>query len=79
MGVWQSPDKPELSAADPVQTAFDKLVRAATDTDWPSEAPARKELGSLDDSGSDAPLVRLPERRARPLKVGILAFQLVRC
>ena len=30
-----------------MQTAFDKLVRAATDTDWPSELAARKELASL--------------------------------
>jgi HEAT repeat protein len=40
-------DKPDLPAVDPVQTAFDKLVRAATDTNWPSEAAARKELASL--------------------------------
>lgn len=38
---------PESSAAEPVRMAFDKLVRAATDTDWPSEAAARKELASL--------------------------------
>ncbi len=40
-------DKADLPAVDPVQTAFDKLVRAATDTDWPSELAARNELASL--------------------------------
>jgi hypothetical protein len=34
-------------SADPVQTAFDKLVQASTHTDWPAEADARKELASL--------------------------------
>jgi hypothetical protein len=42
-------DKPDLPAVDRVQTAFDKLVQAATGTDWPSEAAARKELASLGD------------------------------
>jgi HEAT repeat protein len=32
---------------DPVQTAFDKLVDAATKTDWPAESAARKELTTL--------------------------------
>ena len=40
-------DKPDVPAVDPVQTAFDKLVRAATDTDWPAEKDARQELSSL--------------------------------
>ena len=40
-------DKPDLPGVDPVQTAFDKLVRAATGTDWPSELAARAELTSL--------------------------------
>jgi hypothetical protein len=40
-------DKSDLPAVDPVQTAFDKLVRAAANTDWPSEAAARKELASV--------------------------------
>lgn len=39
-------DHPPYSA-DAVQTAFDKLVRAVTDTNWPSEYDARKELVSL--------------------------------
>jgi hypothetical protein len=39
--------EPDPPAADPVRTAFDKLARAATDTDWPSEAAPRKELASL--------------------------------
>jgi HEAT repeat protein len=38
-------DKPDLPAVAPVQTAFDKLVRAGMD--WPSELAARKELASL--------------------------------
>jgi HEAT repeat protein len=42
-----APDKLRPPAIDPVQNAFDKLVRAATDTDWPSELAARKELASL--------------------------------
>jgi HEAT repeat protein len=41
------PDKPDLPAADRVQRAFDKLVRSATDTDWPSQLAARTELVSL--------------------------------
>jgi hypothetical protein len=40
-------DRPDLPEVDPVQTAFDKLVRSATDGDWQSEAAARKELASL--------------------------------
>ena len=40
-------DKPDLTAIDPVQTALDKLVRAATETAWPSELAARQELASL--------------------------------
>jgi hypothetical protein len=40
-------DKPDSPAVNPVQTALDKLVRAATGTDWPSELAARKELASL--------------------------------
>jgi hypothetical protein len=39
-------DKPDLPAVDLVQTAFDRLVRAVTDTDWPAEAAAREELAS---------------------------------
>jgi hypothetical protein len=41
------PDKADLPAADRVRTAFDKLVQAATNTDWPSELAARTELASL--------------------------------
>jgi hypothetical protein len=40
-------DKPDVPGVDPVQTAFDKLVRAATGTDWPSELAARQELTAL--------------------------------
>jgi HEAT repeat protein len=40
-------DKPDLPSADPAQSTFDKLVRAATDTDWPSELAARNELAAL--------------------------------
>ena len=40
-------DKTDLPGVDPVQTAFDKLVRAATGTDWSSELAARIELTSL--------------------------------
>jgi HEAT repeat protein len=40
-------DKSNPTAADPVQAAFDKLVQAVTNTDWHSEAEARKELSSL--------------------------------
>ena len=40
-------DKSDLPAGDPVRMAFDELVRAATDTDWPSELAAREELASL--------------------------------
>jgi HEAT repeat protein len=39
--------KPSPPAADPVQTAFDKLAKAATGTDWPAESAARRELVSL--------------------------------
>jgi HEAT repeat protein len=40
-------DKPDLPAVDPVQTAFDKLARAATETKWSSELEARNELTSM--------------------------------
>ena len=40
-------DEPDRSGGAPVQAALDKLVRAATGTDWPSESAARKELASL--------------------------------
>jgi HEAT repeat protein len=40
-------DKSDLPAVDPVQTAFNKLVRAYTNKDWPSEIAARTELASL--------------------------------
>jgi hypothetical protein len=39
-------DTPDVSGVDPVQMAFDKLVRAATGTNWPSELAAREELTS---------------------------------
>jgi HEAT repeat protein len=39
--------KSDLPAVDPVQTAFNKLVRAYTNKDWPSEIAARTELASL--------------------------------
>jgi hypothetical protein len=42
-------DTPDVSGVDPVQTAFDKLVRAATDADWPSVLAAGEELTSLAD------------------------------
>ena len=40
-------DSPDLPPVASVQTAFDRLVRAATNTDWPSERIARTELASL--------------------------------
>ena len=45
--AWPRADGPDRPAVDPVQSAFDKLVRAATNTDWPSELAARQELASL--------------------------------
>lgn len=40
-------DKPDIPAVDPVQSAFDKLVRGVTETKWSSELEARNELTSL--------------------------------
>ena len=42
-------DKPPVAAIEPVQTAFNKLVRAGTGGDWQTVAAARKELASLGD------------------------------
>jgi hypothetical protein len=44
-----SADTPDVSGVDQVQMALDKLVRAATGADWPSELVAREELASLAD------------------------------
>ncbi len=40
-------DKPDLPEVDRVLTAFEKLVRSATNGDWQSVAAARKELAAL--------------------------------
>jgi hypothetical protein len=40
-------EKPARPATDRVQTAFEKLVQASANTDWPAEKPAREELNAL--------------------------------
>jgi hypothetical protein len=41
------PGEPDSPSAEPVQAAFDKLVRACVGTDWPAELVARGELVAL--------------------------------